>query len=313
MKQVALAIAIAVTSAPVMAQQNPIAGLLGAVQSLAHTLGGGASPQNSSDTAQPGNLDAIVTTYAQDAQGSGMNVYIACSPVTNQTIESGTNAALAKMRLGDYALASASLRLNAEWLASQAAGPKPCVSTASVYSRMGQLLALSALAARNGGLSTDATNIDARNALALLQSDPANNKQLIDQLGSSGLVGSVNATAPATESVSMSASDAVTRYKQNTFGFNTKYSGKVLRMNGKVQSIVGSGQTAVVTLVGHTPKNIDDQGFQDLVRCDIGDPSSLSAAADLVKGQATTLSGLYKPDSQALKIGIELQSCRIVR
>ena len=312
MKKLALLVAIASTTTSVMAQQNPIAGLVGAVQSLGRVLGGGSQQQTTGGPQQVTNLDAILNTYEQDAAGSGVNVYTACNSVVTQTVDNETKGALAKMRLGDYAMASAGLRLNAEWIAAQAVGPKPCRSTADVYTQVGQLLALSALAAKNSGLLNERTSTDARNALLLMQSDAASNKQLIDQLVSAGLAGSSTASLNA-PTISMSASDAVARYKQNTFGFNTKYSGKVLRVNGKIQNIAGSGNTAVVALVGYMPKNIDDQGFQDVVRCSIADPDSLSAAADLAKGHAATLSGVYRPDSQAMNIGIELQNCKVVQ
>jgi hypothetical protein len=188
--------------------------------------------------------------------------------------------------------------------------PRPRIPLEKAYSDVGQLLATAVLAQQAAGVVDGQTAADAKNAMVLLKTNAAANQAMIAKLAATGLVPEL-ATKSGSHAIEMTAQQAVAAYKSNTFGFNSRYSGKELQITGPIENISGSGQSASVELQGYMPKNPQDQGFQDMVICQVGDPGQLQRVADLSKGQTVTLHGLYNPNAQYMKVGITLLNCAV--
>lgn len=191
-----------------------------------------------------------------------------------------------------------------------AAIPRPRIPLEKAYSDVGQLLATAVLAQQAAGVVDGQASADAKNAMVLLKTNATANQAMIAKLAATGLVPEL-ATGSRSHAIAMTAGHAVAAYKRNTFGFNTKYSGKELQITGPIENISGSGQSANVELEGYMPANPQDQGFQDMVICQVGDPGQLQRIADLSKGQTVTLHGLYNPNAQYMKVGITLLNCAV--
>lgn len=326
------AVTLVVSVGTVQAQQSPLSGLFNNIKSLGssiQSIGQSASPTASASAASPdvglpqSPLVGILQLYAQDAATQGFDEHQACSPNSLSTTDSMIRGGEAQFKLGNFSTASGALKLGAEAIASCAVGPNDIpanlqgahwqrVPLDAAISQVGRALAFSALAAQRANIVTSVTITDANNAMQLLQSDPQANNATINQLKASGLAVTAIGAETGNTVTTMMAADAVARYKANNFGFNSKYSGKKLQIRGQVQAIGGAGASAIITLLGYMPKNPQDQGFQDVVRCDVVDPTALQRVENLSKGQMTSVIGLYNPATSALQVGIELQSCSVV-
>lgn len=188
--------------------------------------------------------------------------------------------------------------------------PRPRVPLAKAYSDVGQILATTVLAQQAADVVDGQTAVNAKNAMVLLETNATANRATIAKLAATGLVPEL-ATTNGSHALAMTARQAVAAYKRNTFGFNAKYSGKQLQITGPVENISGSGQSASVELNGYMPANPQDQGFQDMVICQVGDPAQLQRVANLSKGETVRVHGLYNPDAQYMKVGITLLNCAI--
>lgn len=287
------------------AQQNPLSGLLDAISKVAKPGANNSQDENSS-------MVDILKTYAA-ANTAAFYAGDACRMVANGT---GVQRSDADFKLGSYGSASAGYLLTAENLAQCAVGPSGAsqvtrIPLSQAIDQVGVNLAMSVIAAKAGGLVTSQTTTNARNALTLLNVNKGANDELIRKVRETGLVGDAAPTTVSNaESVHMTAKDAVSAFKSNNFAFKSKYDGKVLTISGTIQNITGSGQRATVTLVGYRPADLNNQGFQDVVRCEVSDQAALAKVMDLKRGEATKATGLFKPATQAFQIGIELQRCQ---
>ena len=162
-------------------------------------------------------------------------------------------------------------------------------------------------------MDTQSTLINAQNALVLLKLNPSSNKNLIEQIEKSGILPAKPAVASKTPLMTMSAHEVATKYIANSFAFDQKYSGKTLQVRGEIQSISGSANAAYISLIGVRTKDINDEGWNDVVRCDITEKSALEGVLNISKGETIAIQGLYDPEHQALKGGVELQDCKIVQ
>lgn len=190
--------------------------------------------------------------------------------------------------------------------------PRPRVPLKKAYTDVGQLLATTVIASQSAGVADGQTALNARNAVILLRTDAAANKPTIDKLIATGLVPELAASDKGSDVIHMTAKQAVSAYKSNSFGFNTKYSGKQLQITGPIENISGSGQSATVELEGYMPANPQDQGFQDMVLCQVGAPSQLQRVGGLSKGQTVTVQGLYNSNTP-YAMGVTLLNCSIRR
>jgi uncharacterized protein (DUF1330 family) len=222
----------------------------------------------------------------------------------------------ADFQLGNYVNASSGYLMAAKNLAQCAVGPVGSrnvkrIPLSQAINETGITLAMSVIADKAGGLVTQQTKINAKNAFTLLNANKTANEELIRNLKETGLVGDA---APTTVSnakpVHMTAMDAVRAFKNNQFAFKSKYGGKILTISGTIQSITGSGQRASITLVGYKQADRKNQGFQDVVSCEVRDQAALSKVMNLKNGEATKVTGLFEPATQALQVGIELQRCQ---
>ncbi|MDR9848686.1 OB-fold protein [Herbaspirillum huttiense] len=287
------------------AQQNPLSSFLDAIGKVGKGI-------SSSSQEESGPLVDILKTYAS-ANTSTLNAGAACEAVTRGYLVKKSETDL---KLASYGAASAGYLLNAQDIAQCAVGPAGAsqvsrIPVSQAIDQVGANLAMSVIAAKAGGLVIPQVTANAQNALALLEANKTANGDLIRKLKETGLVGDDSpTTASSAEVIQMTAKDAVSDFKSNNFAFKSKYDGKVLAISGVIQNITGSGQRATVTLVGHKPADLNDQGFQDLVRCEVSDQAALSKVINLKRGQMVKVMGLYKPATQAFPVGVELQKCQ---
>ncbi len=347
MKKMAAAVAVSlvVSASVARAQQSPLSGLFNSIKSLGQSIQSivqpasptasaptaaslpalptASAPTASSDSGLPKSpLIGILQLYAQTAT----DLHVACDPDYLQPSYSLIHSGEAQFKLGNFSVASSYLKSGAVGIAACAVGPNdvpalppaaypsghyPRVPLDKAISQVGRALALSALAAQRANIVTSSDITDANNAMQLLLSDPQSNSAIINQLRTSGLVVTSSGSESGSAVITMTAADAVARYKANSFGFNSKYTGKRFQIRGQVQDISGSGSLAIITLLGYMPKNPQDQGYQDVVRCDVSDPTALQRVENLSKGQMISVIGLYNPATSAMPVGIELQKCSL--
>lgn len=284
--------------------------------------------QNSTPAAGQQSPEAIMQSYA--AQNAGAEGANECLRFLPSSITGGPfSSADEQMKEGEYMLASPDYAGTAAAAARCAIGPKtPFGSRLSMRDAMqitGHGLAMSVIA----GMHTASTSsyktsmghlppsvvTDAENARVLLRLQPERNQALLAKLDAAGVFNQPAAVTAATAASggTFTAKALVADYKANTFGFNTRYGNKSLQVTGPVQLVYGSGGHAHITLMGYMPANHDDQGFQDQVGCEVTDAGALAAAASLHPHEKVTVSGLYEPDAQAMKVGVDLQDCRVVQ
>lgn len=108
----------------------------------------------------------------------------------------------------------------------------------------------------------------------------------------------------------MTAKDAATKYIANSFAFLRTYSNKTLQIKGRVQSINGHDDRASVTLEGIIQKDINDQGWQHIVACNVQSKDALDDVARISKGDMITVQGIFTPRTLP---GVSLDDCRVVR
>lgn len=188
--------------------------------------------------------------------------------------------------------------------------PRPRVPLEKAYSDVGQILAITVLAQQSTGVVDGQTTANAKNAMVLLQTNATDNESMIAKIVATGLVPEMAGNG-GSHAITMTAQQAVAAYKSNTFGFNSKYSGKELQITGAIENISGSGQSATVSLMGYMPKDPQDQGFQNMVMCRVGAPAQIQRVASLSKGQAVTVRGLYSPDSAFNMGSVTLLNCSL--
>jgi hypothetical protein len=281
--------------------QNPFSGFLESINKVTKP-----SAQN-----EDSSLVDILKTYA--AANTVLGAVDACSVVASGI---GVQKLEADFKLGNYVNASSGYLLAAKNVAQCAVGPVGArqvtrIPLSQAINETGVTLAMSVIADKAGGLVTPQTKINAKNALTLLNVNKTANEELIRNLKETGLVGDAAPTTVSNaKSVHMTAEDAVSAYKSNNFAFKSKYDGKVLTISGTIKNISGSGQRATVTLVGNKHADLKKQSFSDVVSCVVSDQAALAKVMNLKSGAATKVTGLFKPETQALQIGIELQRCQ---
>lgn len=340
-------------STSTLAQQNPLAGLLGSIQALGnslHALGTPGAPpagqqqpatqQGQNQTLDDGSpafrtLRTYATAYHELNHESGTNEIVASGDGT--TVVSGDSACadtpsayndvrrIERILGQNTANAVAQLHVDAETIAACASDannppsqsisdtaivPRPRVTLEKAYSDVGQILGTAVLAQQAAGVIDGQAAADAKNAMVLLKTNATANQAMIKKLAATGIVPEL-ATESESHGIAMTARQAVTAYKTNKFSFNNKYSGKELQITGPIENISGSGKLAMIALDGYMPANPHDQGYQDMVICQVGDPGQLQRVANLSKGQTVRLHGLYNPGAGYTSIGITLLNCAV--
>ncbi|GAB1394097.1 hypothetical protein MASR1M60_22610 [Rhodocyclaceae bacterium] len=285
-------------------QMNPLQSIL---QTIEKTV-----PTQEAVTDRMGGDNAsmveILKTYAAGSLAGGGW----CEHHTKSSVES----AGADFKLGNYSMASTRYLQLAQSASGCAVGksvnPSLRVPVSQAVDVVGKYLGMSVIAAKAAGYRTPAEVNHARNALTLLSANATANADMIQKVKETGFVGDTT-PAPASDMapIPMTAKNAVSTYKSNEFSFERKYDGKVLRISGTIEKISGSGRRATITLLGHVASSeFDDQGFKDVVRCDVTDPAALDRVMNLKRGDETKVTGLYQPAKQVLKVGIELHGCK---
>lgn len=275
----------------------------------------------------PADLVAILKTYAN--AGSASLAGNDCQGVAyGENTHSGlADKGEAQFKLHNYVEASINFKAFASQVANCAVGADSLgaqrIPLPRAFNQVGTALADAVLASSifyngQGATVPPEVRVDAQNAMSLLNNDPAANAGLILSLKKTGLFGTPAAAAGLANdsdaangtTIPLTAKEAVTGFKSNAFAFKSRYAGKMLEISGPIQSIGDSGSGgATVTLVGYKPANMDNQGFQDLVRCDVSAPPALVRVAELKKGEKATVVGVYEP-AKAVFGTIELQQCR---
>ncbi|MDP3514962.1 MAG: hypothetical protein Q8S20_19650 [Sulfuritalea sp.] len=296
-KTIVVACVLSMASMVVHADANPLSSLLGGLGKL-----GNAIEQSGGQAASKGatNGDEIMRQLAsQDL-----------SPYCNPSFtEKNIKATADKFRMGQYAMVGPEAFLIAQRVASCAL-KGTSITGSNEKNIVGQLLALSSIANHKAGVDSPETTIRAQNALTLLRLDAEGNKDLIAQVETSGALpekvrmSSINATTK------MSAFDLATKYQKNTPTFVREYSGKTLQVNGIIKSIAGDANRALIVLNG-IPKSRDEQGWQDVVQCQVTDAGALSDVMNIGKGGNVSVRGVYM--KKQLDIGPSLYDCRIIR
>jgi hypothetical protein len=115
--------------------------------------------------------------------------------------------------------------------------------------------------------------------------------------------------ADASAFETLSGFEAATKYQKNTFGFERAYSGKTLKIKGRVLNVTGSDASATIMIEG-VKRDVDQRGWQDSIRCDVKDKAALDATVQISKGDMVSVQGVYK---KGLLPGVALEGCRPVR
>lgn len=294
------------------AQANPLQQLFSAASRIGQSVTQGTtstiplSTNNSQTTNEanvPSDAQNILNTLADSSVGLSLNT--ACYP---KFFDQEERATIAKLKSGDFAMAGAGAKYQAQEVAFCAV--KRQVLPMSLAAQIaGQNLALSATAFHLAGMDTSETVISAQNALTLLNLDSSKNADLIKQLKNSGALPAAPVMAEDKASQIMTAVEATSKFMANSFAFNHRYNGKTLQITGVVQGISG-GNTAFITLSG-VPKK--DPGLNDEVTCNITRPAFIGAAEAVSKRQTITIQGIYTvPQQSWMQAGVALQDCRIV-
>lgn len=309
-KFLAVGILAATISVPAMAQQSLLSNLLGKLKQASSSNATSSTGLNIQG--QPNDLVEILQNYA--ANSPSIYAYTACRAILNDDAYATSQA---KLRLGEYGMATAGFLMHASEVAACAVSPEGIsqverIPLPQAFDGVGASLAMAVISSKLDNAVLPQTSIQAKDAMALLAHNASANAELIANLKETGLVGDpAPTTVSSASAIGLTAKGAVAAFNSNTFAFKSKYDGKVLEITGVVQNISGSGQRATVTLVGYKPANMDDQGFQHLVRCVVSDPRSLPKVMELKVGKSTKVTGLFKPDTQSFSIGIELQRCKV--
>ncbi|WP_035418359.1 hypothetical protein, partial [Ferrovum myxofaciens] len=185
-----------------------------------------------------------------------------CSP---EFFKQNEQAALAKIKGGDFAGGGTDAKINAQEIAvCSVKRQKLPMDLAEQIA--GQNLAESAIALHRAGMDTPETITSAQNALTLLSVNASANTALIKQLKASGILPEKPAEAADTAAVTMSAVTVTKKYMANSFAFNQQYNGKTLQIRGKIHSVGGNSNSVFIILAG-VPQ--EDPGMNDQVDCNI--------------------------------------------
>lgn len=223
----------------------------------------------------------------------------------------------------DYRNAMASGELGASTLAYCAiykmengplSGDIPDFSLSEWSAQVGSMLTISIMGMQKSGfMESEKSRKMAERAISFLTYSKQNGTPGMEK-SISTLRNSIGTTAPSSEkpSISASAEALVTKFTNNSFGFDQQYMGKTIEAVGTVRNISGSRDNALVTLLGNKKKSKDDLGWQDEIACVVSDPKALQAAAELEKGKTYKVRGIYK-NKGALGLQITLSNCEILK
>lgn len=173
---------------------------------------------------------------------------------------------------------------------------------------VGHLLAISSINFSRTGVLTDDSVLHAKYALVLLKLNEGANQTYISELETA--YWPKGAIADSQASLAMTAKDAVAKYQENSFGFKRQYTNKTIQIKGRVQKIAGSENSATIVLEGGVKKNINDQGWQDIVLCNVKNSAALDDASRISKGDTVTVQGVFVPGRLP---GVSLDDCRLMR
>lgn len=286
-------------------QSNPLSDLLGTIKKIAAGPNGTqkeaaqAAPAGQEVGAGDASTDDIMRSIASDFTYKANASFCEFYPKQDDQI-------LLAQKTGKYNDAGIKAKLQASYEAACALGNHGS-TLAQAKGDVGTLLAISALNFHRGGMVTDDTVLDAKYAKALLKLNEGTNRQLIAQLDET--FWPKGPTADARAFATMSGLEAATKYQQNTFSFERTYAGKTLQIKGRVQNITGSDSRAAMTIEG-IKRGVDQQGWQDIVRCEIKDKAAVDDAAQISKGDAVSVQGVFKKGPLP---GVSLEDCRLVR
>lgn len=275
-------------------QTGPVAGSSGPVS-------GSSQPSNSSTAAgAPENIMQALAGSSVTVQQSTV-----CDP---QFFQQEEQAALDKIKNGDLAMGGTDARLNAEEVAVCAV-KRNALPLPEAEQIVGENLAESAIALHRAGMDTPETITSAKNALALLNMDATKNASLISALNSSGVLPEAPPTASSDASYTMTAAEAASQLMANGFAFRHKYTGKTLKITGKVRAVTG-GKSVFILMDGAPQAHA---GLDDQVTCTISNPAYINAAMSISSGQKLTVQGIYTvPTPSWEAVGVGLQDCHIV-
>lgn len=298
-KNILAALIISTTSMVGHTQTNPLSDLVGALGKMSNAAmesGNQAKKQQGTDV---GQTDEIMSQLAsQDPLSS-----FGCD--RNHT-EKNIQAEVNSFKMGQYTQASGGSLVYAQHIANCALKR---ANTASLDDKnmVGQLLAMSAVAASRAGLKTTETMIRGEYALALLTLNPERNQDLIAQVKSEVLPKGAPKSS-ATAATRMSAFDMATRYQKNKLAFVREHEGKTIQVDGVISSIGGDAKQGLIVLKG-IPKHPDEQAFRDVVQCRITDSEALDNAMRVEKGQKISIRGIYM--NKQLDMGPTIYDCKI--
>ncbi|QKY03745.1 hypothetical protein G3257_16770 [Janthinobacterium lividum] len=279
---------------------NPISNFLGALQKIAD--GPGAAPakraESPSDMKSDDVLQSIANEHGADSRASSGTCRYLLDDDGKMLIAQKTEnfhqvSILAQIRAAN--VAACSLR---------GAG----ASIAQAKNDVGQLLTISALNANQADMVTENTLRHAKYAIILLKLNATANQNSISAL--ENVFWPKGPVADSKAFAVMTAKDAATKYIANSFAFLRTYSNKTLQIKGRVQSINGHDDRASVTLEGIIQKDINDQGWQHIVACNVQSKDALDDVARISKGDMITVQGIFTPRTLP---GVSLDDCRVVR
>lgn len=173
---------------------------------------------------------------------------------------------------------------------------------------VGHLLAISSINLSRAGMSDDDTVLHAKYAMTLLKLNEEANQSYISAVENA--YWPKGAVVASQAFVAMTSKDAATKYQENTFAFQRQYTNKTMQIKGRVQKITGSANRATINLEGIVKKDINDQGWQDIVQCNVKNKDALDDAARISKGDTITVQGVFVP---GVVPGVSLDDCRLLR
>ncbi|MCL4546147.1 MAG: hypothetical protein M1576_00170 [Deltaproteobacteria bacterium] len=209
-------------------------------------------------------------------------------------------------KLGEYlnagAFASGDAKMIAECYSSHN------LTTMTAAYEVGSFLALSALAYRKAGETSQNVLISARNAKTLLKYTNKGSG-LISKLKKAGLLGINNKRNSHNVALNTTAVNADSELINNSFRFRNLYNNKTIEITGIISSISSLGNGAELTIKGVAHKNRNHIGAQDFIYCDINNKTSLKKLYSLQKGQSVTVMGVYVYNE--FEFGVNLSECTI--
>lgn len=297
-------------------------GLGDAIGGIANAAGQGLNKGNTSNTKQDGagadsqvieilKLEASKDVRMKNCQGKHLQ------DVENRTV-------MGPFQRAEYGMAAAGAGLVAGEMSECAMDDQ--VNLTQWASRIGQLLAISAISAKKAGLG-DAPQFSAtaHRAIVLLnyakQGNIIDADEMLNTLKKNGFkVAEEKISAkPSQETIALSASSAevAKKYQDNQMAFHQKYTGKNIQVTGAVWAVIersGNPSGANVLISGIKRKDPNTAPMSDWISCEITDSKGMSDAADLHRGKTITASGLYDPQLRsggANETEVILHDCRI--